>query len=78
MGKIVKYCAACDESFAEKFGFCPNCGQAMTAFEMNPLNGEPKFTDENEPSVGNKETLETDETLPVSTAASAAFEASPR
>lgn len=37
MGKIVKYCAACDESFAEKFGFCPNCGQAMTAFEMNPL-----------------------------------------
>ncbi len=37
MGKIVKYCAACDESFAEKFGFCPNCGQAMTAFEMSPV-----------------------------------------
>jgi len=37
MGKIVKYCAACDESFAEKFGFCPNCGQVMTAFEMNPV-----------------------------------------
>lgn len=37
MGKIVKYCAACEESFAEKFGFCPNCGQVMTAFEMNPV-----------------------------------------
>jgi hypothetical protein len=37
MGKIVKYCAACEESFAEKFAFCPNCGQAMTAFEMNPV-----------------------------------------
>ena len=41
MGKIVKYCGVCDESFAEKFGFCPNCGQPMKAFEMNPLmNGE--------------------------------------
>lgn len=37
MGKIVKYCAACDESFAEKFAFCPNCGKTMQAFEMNPL-----------------------------------------
>ncbi len=37
MGKIVKYCAGCEESFAEKFAFCPNCGQAMTAFEMNPV-----------------------------------------
>jgi predicted ATP-dependent serine protease len=61
MGKIVKYCAACDESFAEKFGFCPNCGQAMTAFEMNPINGEPKLTNEVERSVENKEMLGTDE-----------------
>ncbi len=37
MGKIVKYCAECEESFAEKFAFCPNCGNAMEAFEMNPL-----------------------------------------
>jgi len=37
MGKIVKYCAVCDESFAEKFAFCPNCAQPMTAFEMNPV-----------------------------------------
>ncbi|MDQ3321359.1 MAG: energy transducer TonB [Acidobacteriota bacterium] len=39
MGKIVKYCAVCDESFAEKFAFCPNCGKGMQAFEMNPLAG---------------------------------------
>lgn len=39
MGKIVKYCAACEESFAEKFAFCPNCAQPMTAFEMNPVSG---------------------------------------
>ncbi len=69
MGKIVKYCAACDESFAEKFGFCPNCGQAMTAFEMNPINGEPKLTNEVERSVENKEMLGTDEILAVPTPA---------
>ncbi len=37
MGKIVKFCSSCDEGFAEKFGFCPNCGAALQAFEMNPL-----------------------------------------
>lgn len=37
MGKIVKYCASCEESFAEKFSFCPNCASALTAYEMNPL-----------------------------------------
>jgi TonB family protein len=46
MGKIVKYCAACEESFAEKFAFCPNCGQAMTAFEMNPVVKETPVTEE--------------------------------
>lgn len=38
MGKIVKYCNACEESFAEKFGFCPICGESLKAFEMNPVN----------------------------------------
>lgn len=38
MGKIVKFCSSCDEGFAEKFGFCPNCGQGLTAFEMNPVS----------------------------------------
>ncbi len=46
MGKIVKYCAACDESFAEKFGFCPNCGQVMTAFEMSPVGREMKVAEQ--------------------------------
>ncbi len=42
MGKIVKYCSSCDEGFAEKFGFCPNCAAPLQAFEMNPLSGEQK------------------------------------
>jgi TonB family protein len=37
MGKIVKFCNACEEGFAEKFGFCPNCGAHLTAFEMSPI-----------------------------------------
>lgn len=37
MGKIVKHCASCDENFAEKFSFCPNCGKSMETFEMNPV-----------------------------------------
>ena len=55
MGKIVKHCAACDESFAEKFGFCPNCGQAMTAFEMSPVaqSAAVSETVETEPVVEN-------------------------
>lgn len=37
MGKIVKYCSTCDEGFAEKFGYCPNCAAPLQAFEMNPI-----------------------------------------
>ncbi|MFT3745708.1 MAG: energy transducer TonB [Pyrinomonadaceae bacterium] len=37
MGKIVKFCSSCDEGFAEKFGFCPNCGQTLQTFEMSPV-----------------------------------------
>lgn len=40
MGKIVKYCGSCDEGFAEKFGFCPNCGAGLQAFEMNPVEAK--------------------------------------
>lgn len=40
MGKIVKFCSECEEGFAEKFGFCPNCGHSLEAFEMNPLQKE--------------------------------------
>ena len=42
MGKVVKYCNSCEEGFAEKFGFCPNCGSHLQAFEMNPLAAENK------------------------------------
>ena len=51
MGKIVKYCAACEESFAEKFGFCPNCGKPMEAFEMSPVMDEVKPVVESAPVV---------------------------
>ncbi len=37
MGKIVKYCNTCEESFAEKFSFCPICGDPINAFEMKPV-----------------------------------------
>jgi TonB family protein len=40
MGKIVKHCTACDGNFGEKFSFCPNCGQSMQAFELNPVTEE--------------------------------------
>lgn len=42
MGKIVKYCAVCEESFSDRFSFCPNCAAALTAYEMNPVGAEPK------------------------------------
>jgi TonB family protein len=64
MGKIVKYCAACDESFAEKFGFCPNCGQAMTAFEMNPVVKEAQAVEETKTeTVVNNSVAETPPTI---------------
>lgn len=49
MGKVVKFCSACDEGFAEKFGFCPNCGAHLTAFEMNPLENTPAEEAKTEP-----------------------------
>lgn len=42
MGKIVKYCTVCEESFAEKFSFCPNCAAKLNTYEMNPLGSEAK------------------------------------
>jgi len=37
MGKILKYCSSCDEGFADKFQFCPTCGDSLQAFEMKPV-----------------------------------------
>lgn len=42
MGKILKYCSSCEEGFAEKFTFCPDCGASLQAFEMNPLADAPE------------------------------------
>jgi periplasmic protein TonB len=44
MGKIVKFCSSCDEGFAEKFAFCPNCGQTLQGFELNPVAVEAPIT----------------------------------
>lgn len=37
MGKIVKFCSKCEESFDNKFSFCPNCAESLEAFEMKPV-----------------------------------------
>ena len=46
MGKIVKYCNSCDEGFAAKFAFCPDCGKTLEAFEMNPVEQANSATQE--------------------------------
>jgi protein TonB len=46
MGKIVKYCSSCDEGFAERFGFCPDCGAPLQTFEMNPVGKEASLESE--------------------------------
>ncbi|MFN6963315.1 MAG: energy transducer TonB [Pyrinomonadaceae bacterium] len=51
MGKIVKYCESCEEGFAEKFTFCPDCGGQLQAFEMKPVTdgGEPEIVAVSQP-----------------------------
>ena len=77
MGKIVKYCAACEESFAEKFAFCPNCASPMEAFEMNPLKSQAKT--ENLPPVATEETspAAADKNVIAQTSVPASYETSP-
>lgn len=55
MGKVVKYCSTCEEGFAEKFGFCPNCGAELQAFEMNPLGGNSPVEEPKSEPVKNEE-----------------------
>lgn len=40
MGKILKYCSSCEEGFAERFTFCPDCGASLQAVEVNPIASE--------------------------------------
>lgn len=54
MAKIVKYCGKCEEGFAERFTFCPDCGSELQAYEMNPIGQEaappsPVFLEETAP-----------------------------
>ena len=37
MGKILKFCNTCEEGFAERFTFCPDCGGSLQAVELNPV-----------------------------------------
>ncbi|MBA2378163.1 MAG: energy transducer TonB [Blastocatellia bacterium] len=41
MAKILKFCSSCDEGFAAKFTFCPDCGSVLKAYELNPVASEP-------------------------------------
>lgn len=74
MGKIVKYCASCDESFAEKFGFCPNCGKGMQAFEMNPLAGMTNVVEQANVGASNGNGYKTETPAPVLTETPAKIE----
>lgn len=62
MGKIVKFCSSCEESFAEKFGFCPTCGATLQAFEMSPVAAAPAAMPEPEivaePEIASPEAIE--------------------
>ena len=40
MGKKLKYCSSCEEGFAERFTFCPDCGGSLQVVEMNPVVNE--------------------------------------
>jgi protein TonB len=42
MGKILKYCGSCEEGFAERFTFCPDCGASLQAVQLNPVADEIK------------------------------------
>ncbi|MFZ1700236.1 MAG: TonB family protein [Pyrinomonadaceae bacterium] len=64
MGKIVKFCSSCDEGFAEKFGFCPNCGSGLQAFEMNPLEAKAPLVEEVAAAPVIAESFETVEATP--------------
>lgn len=76
MGKIVKFCDVCEEGFAEKFAFCPNCGGGLKAFEMNPLPAAaPKIEAKPEPPV--TQNFAAEPVAPVTPIAETGFEPQP-
>lgn len=58
MGKIVKFCSSCDESFTEKFGFCPNCANPLEAFELNPVETAETGVDESPLTIDDSPTVQ--------------------
>ena len=58
MGKIVKHCSSCDEGFAEKFSFCPNCADELSAFEMKPVSNGSKHSEEEKVDSSAAKTIE--------------------
>jgi TonB family protein len=40
MNKLMKLCGKCEEAFADRFAFCPNCGGELVTYEMNPIMGQ--------------------------------------
>jgi TonB family protein len=53
MGKILKFCGTCEEGFAERFSFCPNCSASLQTVELNPV--EPVRAAEPEPVIAAEE-----------------------
>ncbi len=41
MNKLMKFCGKCEEAFADRFAFCPNCGGELEVYEMNPVTAQP-------------------------------------
>lgn len=37
MSKLINCCLSCEESFSDKFKFCPNCAGKLQSFRMTPL-----------------------------------------
>ena len=40
MNKLMKFCGKCEEAFADRFAFCPNCGGELEVYEMNPVTAQ--------------------------------------
>jgi TonB family protein len=77
MAKIVKFCNSCEESFAEKFGFCPNCGEHLQAFEMNPLGASSVVSEPSKPEIVSAKDGVEDKIFPADTVETAPAAAQP-
>ena len=44
MGKIIHFCASCDQTFQERFTFCPKCAGKLTTYDLVPV-GAPAISE---------------------------------